>query len=144
MKIHLIYPKWPKLDHQTKFNLPPHGPACFAATLGDDVELTFSDENVEELSLDEDTDLVALSVMLTCQRSHGERDAGHGGRRSPLATAIKSPPPGTSICPSPFEPHPSMVPPRAPDTAQMLTTPATPTDHLITVIMGIICFSLRK
>lgn len=71
MKIKLIYPKWPKLDRQTDFNLPPHGPVCFAATVPDDVELTFTDEHVEEINFDEKVDLVAISCMLTCQIPRG-------------------------------------------------------------------------
>jgi radical SAM superfamily enzyme YgiQ (UPF0313 family) len=67
VKIKLIYPKWPKLERQTDFNLPPHGPVCFAATVPDDVELTFTDEHVEEINFDEKADLVAISCMLTCQ-----------------------------------------------------------------------------
>jgi len=67
MKIKLIYPKWPKLKNQPEFNLPPHGPVCFAATVNDDIELSFCDEHVEKLHFDDDADLIALSVMLTCQ-----------------------------------------------------------------------------
>ena len=67
MKIKLIYPRWPKLKNQPEFNLPPHGPVCFAATLPKDAELSFCDENVEELGFDDDADLLCLSVMLTCQ-----------------------------------------------------------------------------
>jgi len=67
VKIKLIYPKWPKLKNQPEFNLPPHGPVCFAAALPRDIELSFCDENVEELSFADDTDLICLSVMLTCQ-----------------------------------------------------------------------------
>jgi len=67
VKIKLIYPKWPKLKNQPEFNLPPHGPICFAATLPKDVELFFCDENVEELRFDDDVDLICFSVMLTCQ-----------------------------------------------------------------------------
>ncbi len=33
MKLLLVYPAWPKLEHQTEFNLPPHGPVVFAAAL---------------------------------------------------------------------------------------------------------------
>ena len=29
MKFKLIYPKWAKLDRQTEFHLPPHGPVVF-------------------------------------------------------------------------------------------------------------------
>jgi radical SAM superfamily enzyme YgiQ (UPF0313 family) len=67
MKIKLVYPKWPKLEHQPKFNLPPHGPVCFAATVNSDTELSFCDENVEPLDFNDDADLIALSIMLTCQ-----------------------------------------------------------------------------
>ena len=67
MKIKLIYPKWPKLPGQTEFHLPPHGPVCFAATVPDDIELSFCDENVEVIDFNEKADLIAMSVMLTCQ-----------------------------------------------------------------------------
>lgn len=71
MKIKLIYPKWPKLDRQTDFHLPPHGPVCFAATVPGDIELTFTDEHVEPIDFDDHADLVAISCMLTCQISRG-------------------------------------------------------------------------
>jgi radical SAM superfamily enzyme YgiQ (UPF0313 family) len=67
MKFKLIYPKWEKLDRQTPFVLPPHGPVVFAATLPDDVEACFTDENIEEINFDEPVDFVGLSVMLTAQ-----------------------------------------------------------------------------
>jgi radical SAM superfamily enzyme YgiQ (UPF0313 family) len=67
VKIKLIYPKWPKLERQTEFHLPPHGPVCFAATVPPDVELTFCDENVEPVDFGDKADLVAISDMLTCQ-----------------------------------------------------------------------------
>ena len=67
MNLKLIYPRWPKLRRQTEFHLPPHGPVCFAATLPAEVHVSFTDENVEPLSLDDTPDLVAISVMLTCQ-----------------------------------------------------------------------------
>jgi len=84
MKIKLIYPTWPKLMDQTEFNLPPHGPVCFAAAVSDDIEISFCDENVEKLDFSEDADLIVLSVMLTCQmpraweiadwyRAHGKK-----------------------------------------------------------------------
>jgi radical SAM superfamily enzyme YgiQ (UPF0313 family) len=71
VKIKLIYPKWPKLNRQTDFHLPPHGPICFAATVPGDVELTFTDEHVEDINFDEKADLVAISCMLTCQIPRG-------------------------------------------------------------------------
>ncbi len=67
MKIKLIYPKWPKLKNQPEFNLPPHGPVCFAAALPKDIDISFCDENVETLHFDNDADLICMSVMLTCQ-----------------------------------------------------------------------------
>jgi len=63
----LIYPTWPRMPNQPEFHLPPHGPVCFAAALPDDVEITFCDEQVQPLELDDRPDLVALSCMLTCQ-----------------------------------------------------------------------------
>jgi radical SAM superfamily enzyme YgiQ (UPF0313 family) len=71
VRIKLIYPKWPKLERQTEFHLPPHGPICFAAAVPNDVELTFTDEHVEAIDFDEKTDLVAISCMLTCQIKRG-------------------------------------------------------------------------
>jgi radical SAM superfamily enzyme YgiQ (UPF0313 family) len=67
MRMKLIYPSWPKLDRQTEFHLPPHGPVVFAATVPAEVDLTFVDENRQEIDFSEGVDLVALSVMLTCQ-----------------------------------------------------------------------------
>jgi radical SAM superfamily enzyme YgiQ (UPF0313 family) len=71
VKILLLYPAWPKLEHQTTFNLPPHGPVVFAASLPPDVEVTFVDENVQEIDFDAGADLVAISMMLTCQVKRG-------------------------------------------------------------------------
>lgn len=65
--MHLIYPSWPKLDRQTEFHLPPHGPVVFAATVPPEVELRFTDENLEEIDFTGPCDLLAISVMLTCQ-----------------------------------------------------------------------------
>jgi radical SAM superfamily enzyme YgiQ (UPF0313 family) len=67
MKIKLVYPRWPKLKHQPEFNLPPHGPVVFAAALPSDATVSFCDENVQTLDFNEDADLIAMSVMLTCQ-----------------------------------------------------------------------------
>jgi radical SAM superfamily enzyme YgiQ (UPF0313 family) len=67
MRMTLIYPKWPKLERQTEFHLPPHGPVVFAASVPGDVDLTFIDEDFEEVDYDDKVDLIALSVMLTCQ-----------------------------------------------------------------------------
>lgn len=67
MKFLLIYPKWPKLDRQTEFHLPPHGPVVFAATLPPDVEVVFVDENVQAVDFDEPVEFVGISVMLTVQ-----------------------------------------------------------------------------
>ena len=63
----LIYPSWPKLEGQTEFHLPPHGPVVFAAEVPPEVILTFVDENVQTIDFDDEPDIVALSVMLTAQ-----------------------------------------------------------------------------
>jgi radical SAM superfamily enzyme YgiQ (UPF0313 family) len=67
MKMKLIYPKWKKLDRQTQFHLPPHGPVIFAGCLPDDVEIEFTDENVDALDTGDSPDIVALSIMLSAQ-----------------------------------------------------------------------------
>ena len=67
MQMTLIYPKWPKLERQTEFHLPPHGPVVFAAEVPEDVGLTFIDEAFQEIDYDAEIDLAAISVMLTCQ-----------------------------------------------------------------------------
>ncbi|MDR0463919.1 MAG: cobalamin-dependent protein [Treponema sp.] len=67
MKLKLVYPKWNKLPGQTIFNLPPHGPLVFAAALSPDIEISFTDENVQSLDYDESCDFVAISIMLTTQ-----------------------------------------------------------------------------
>jgi radical SAM superfamily enzyme YgiQ (UPF0313 family) len=67
MKLKIIYPSWPKLERQTEFHLPPHGPVVFAATVPEDVDIIFEDDNVEQINFDERVDLAAISTMLTCQ-----------------------------------------------------------------------------
>jgi len=71
LKLKLIYPKWEKLKGQTAFNLPPHGPAVFAASLPPDTEISFTDENVDTIDFDEDCALVAISMMLSTQVKRG-------------------------------------------------------------------------
>ncbi|MDQ1334966.1 MAG: hypothetical protein QG552_1916, partial [Thermodesulfobacteriota bacterium] len=71
MKFKLIYPKWPKLNRQTEFHLPPHGPVVFAASLPDPVEVDFVDENLETVDFDDPVDLVGISMMLTAQVKRG-------------------------------------------------------------------------
>ena len=77
MKIQIVYPNWPKLDRQTEFHLPPHGPIVFAADIPDAVEIQFVDENVEPMIYDPSVDLVAISVMLTCQLPGAFQIADH-------------------------------------------------------------------
>ncbi len=67
MKMTLVYPLWPKLEGQTEFHLPPHGPVVFAAEVPPEVDLAFIDENVQNISFDDCPDMAALSVMLTSQ-----------------------------------------------------------------------------
>jgi radical SAM superfamily enzyme YgiQ (UPF0313 family) len=70
MKWKLIYPRWRKLDRQTPFHLPPHGPVVFAAAVPAGVEIEFVDANVDVLALDDEPDLVCLSIMMTAQLPH--------------------------------------------------------------------------
>jgi len=71
MKFKLIYPRWEKLDRQTRFTLPPHGPVVMAAALPDDVDVEFIDENVEPIDFESGADLVGVSMMLTAQAKRG-------------------------------------------------------------------------
>ncbi|MFH1160870.1 MAG: radical SAM protein, partial [bacterium] len=71
MKFKLIYPRWEKLEGQTTFNLPPHGPVVMAADIPGDVSIDFTDENVEELVIDDSPDFVGISMMLTTQVKRG-------------------------------------------------------------------------
>ena len=71
MHVKIIYPKWRKLERQTNFNLPPHGPVVFAATLPPYVHVSFIDENVDEVTYDEKPDLLVLSIMLSAQLIRG-------------------------------------------------------------------------
>ncbi len=71
MKFKLIYPKWAKLERQTEFHLPPHGPVVFAAALPDYVDIDFVDENLEEIDFDDAVDFVGISMMLTVQVKRG-------------------------------------------------------------------------
>jgi radical SAM superfamily enzyme YgiQ (UPF0313 family) len=71
MNFKLIYPKWPKLDRQSEFHLPPHGPVVFAASLPDDVDVSFIDENLQSIDFDDRVDVVGISMMLTVQVKRG-------------------------------------------------------------------------
>lgn len=71
IQLKLIYPRWQKLKGQTTFNLPPHGPVVFAATLPEYVNVSFTDENVEEIDFNESCDVVAISMMLSTQVKRG-------------------------------------------------------------------------
>ncbi len=71
MIFRLIYPKWTKLEGQTLFNLPPLGPAAFAATLPEEVTVDFIDENVQAFRYDDPVDIVGISVMITAQIKRG-------------------------------------------------------------------------
>lgn len=77
MRMTLIYPSWRKLERQTEFHLPPHGPVVFAAAVPPEVELTFVDENLQALDEDDRPDLAALSVMLTAQLPRAFEIAAH-------------------------------------------------------------------
>lgn len=79
MKFKLIYPRWEKLEGQTIFNLPPHGPIVMAAALPENVEIEFTDENVEDLVIDDSPDFVGISMMLTTQVKRGWAIADRSG-----------------------------------------------------------------
>ena len=81
LKFKLIYPKWKKLPGQTTFNLPPHGPVVFAASLPDYVDVSFTDENVDEINFNEDFDFVGISMMLSTQVKRGWEIADEFRRR---------------------------------------------------------------
>ena len=96
MNIRLIYPKWPKLTGQREFHLPPHGPVVFAATVPQEHELNFTDENVQTVDFDEAPDLVCISMMLTCQTPRGYEIGDHFRKKGVpvifggIATALHS------------------------------------------------------
>ena len=71
MRLKLIYPRWSKLMRQTEFHLPPHGPVVFAAALPSDVEVDFTDENLQTIDFDDRPDVVGISMMLTIQVKRG-------------------------------------------------------------------------
>lgn len=71
MKCKLIYPRWPRLEGQNEFHLPPHGPVVFAAALPADIEIDFVDENLETIDFDDPVDFVGISMMLTLQVKRG-------------------------------------------------------------------------
>ena len=71
MIFRLIYPKWPRLEDQTPFILPPLGPAAFAATVPEEVTLDFIDENIQPFNYNDPADLVGISVMITAQIKRG-------------------------------------------------------------------------
>ncbi|MFZ5571970.1 MAG: B12-binding domain-containing radical SAM protein [Thermodesulfobacteriota bacterium] len=76
MKFKLIYPKWRRLNRQTEFHLPPHGPVVFAAALPPHVDVVFVDENLEDIDFDDPVDFVGISMMLTIQVKRGWEIAG--------------------------------------------------------------------
>ena len=86
----MIYPRWPKLGRQTEFHLPPHGPVVMAAALPPEVAVTFVDENVQELDLDDRPDAVAVSMMLTSQVRRGWEIADAYRRRERRGSATQS------------------------------------------------------
>lgn len=74
-RVTLVYPKWSKIPEQTEFHLPPHGPVCVAASIPEHYEVTFIDENVDRIEFSDATDVVLLSMMLTCQLPRGREVA---------------------------------------------------------------------
>lgn len=80
-KVTLIYPRWNKIPEQTEFHLPPHGPVCVAASIPEEYDLVFIDENVDEVDFSSSTDAVLLSMMLTCQLPRGREIAAEFRKR---------------------------------------------------------------
>lgn len=68
---------WTKLHGQREFHLPPHGPVVFSAAVPEEHELLFTDENIDPVNMDEEVDLLCLSVMLTCQLYRAFEIADH-------------------------------------------------------------------
>ncbi|MFP4417992.1 MAG: B12-binding domain-containing radical SAM protein [Fibrobacterota bacterium] len=77
MRFLLVYPRWPKLPHQTEFNLPPHGPVVMAACIPNWVEVTFIDDNVQQVPFDKEWDFVGISTMLSAQLPRAFEIAEH-------------------------------------------------------------------
>ena len=71
MRFQLIYPRWPKLSRQTEFHLPPHGPVVFAACLPGNLDVAFTDENLEAIDFEKPADVVGISMMLSVQVKRG-------------------------------------------------------------------------
>ena len=80
-KVTLIYPRWSKIPEQTEFHLPPHGPVCVAASIPEEYDLVFIDENVDKVDFNSGTDVVLLSMMLTCQLPRGREIASEFRKR---------------------------------------------------------------
>ncbi len=81
-KVTLIYPKWKKIPEQTEFHLPPHAPVCVAASIPERYELVFIDENVDEIDFDNGSDIILISMMLTCQLPRGREIANQFRQRN--------------------------------------------------------------
>jgi radical SAM superfamily enzyme YgiQ (UPF0313 family) len=75
LTVTLLYPKWDKISEQTEFHLPPHGPVCVAASIPEQYDVRFIDENVDDIDFSKRTDVVLLSMMLTCQLPRGKEIA---------------------------------------------------------------------
>jgi radical SAM superfamily enzyme YgiQ (UPF0313 family) len=71
MHFHLIAPRWPKIPEQSPFHLPPLGLIQVAACAPPDVEVSVTDETVEEIDFEGNYDLVGISSMLTCSAPRG-------------------------------------------------------------------------
>ncbi len=67
MNFLLVFPSWQKLEHQTCFNLPPHGPVVTAAEIPEWVKVTFIDCNVSEMDYSGKWDFIGISILLTSQ-----------------------------------------------------------------------------
>jgi hypothetical protein len=90
-----IYPTWPKLEHQTTFHLPPHGPVVFAATVPPDVEIVFEDDNVQSVYFEK--------TSWASHHAHVPAPAPEralSDRKHTLSFSVGSPPCSTAMRPS--------------------------------------------
>jgi len=81
MMFHFIFPRWPKIEEQSPFNLPPLGVLQAASCVPGDVDVEITDENVRPVDFDAACDLVGVSIMLTCQAPRAYEIAAEMRRR---------------------------------------------------------------
>ena len=66
MKIKLIYPEWGNFPLKYRRYIHTLGLITVAGLTPPEIELSFTDERIEQIDFDEPADMVAISAM-TCQ-----------------------------------------------------------------------------